>query len=190
MQELLWLAIVIDNYIEIIPWKVCMNNFYSQVAMHQQNKQVSEANKWDCDPSQQEPKKIIQALSTVWCFYFIQSEILSYWPKHVKDGKQKTNWKKTFFVQSETWMIVLLGVNLSLFEIKSFFGTYSTFSFILLSLVFATPLCCAIFPQKRLVHCIIGWDTFQFNFLKLKTPKHCSWNCAGLLLKPFIQLLP
>ena len=71
-------------------------------------------------------------------------------------------------------MIVLLGVNLSLFEIKSFFGTYSTFSFILLSLVFATPLCCAIFPQKRLVHCIIGWDTFQFNFLKLKMPKHCS----------------
>ena len=67
--------------------------------------------------------------------------------------------KKTFFVQSETWMIVLLGVNLSLFEIKSFFGTYSAFSFILLSLVFATPLCCAIFPQKRLVHCIICWDT-------------------------------
>ena len=34
-----------------------MNNFYSQVAMRQQNKQVSEANKWVCDPSQQEPKK-------------------------------------------------------------------------------------------------------------------------------------
>ena len=53
-------------------------------------------------------------------------------------------------------MIVLLGVNLSLFEIKSFFGTYGAFSSILLSLVFATPLCCAIFPQKRFVHCIIG----------------------------------
>ena len=89
---------------------------------------------------------------TYWDFFF-------YWSKHFKDGKQKTSCKKTFFVQSETWMIVLLGVNLSLFEIKSFFGTYSAFSFILLSLVFATPLCCAIFPQKRLVHCIICWDT-------------------------------
>ena len=119
---------------------------------------------------------------TYWDFFLTHQNIS-------KMGSKRLAVKKTFFVQSETWMIVLLGVNLSLFEIKSFFGTYSAFSFILLSLVFATPLCCAIFPQKRLVHCIIGWDTFQCNFLKLKTPKHCSWNCAGLLLKPFIQLL-
>lgn len=99
---------------------------------------------------------------------------------------------------SRLWCKVVFGILLwfiscgcQLEEITSpFFGTYSAFSFILLSLVFATPLCCAIFPQKRLVHCIIGWNTFQFNFLKLKTPKHCSWNCAGLLFKPFIQLLP
>ena len=159
MQELLWLAFVIDNYIEIIPWKVCMNNFYSQVAMHQQNKQVSEANKWVCDPLQHEPKKSFKHFPRYDVFISHILRLFFYWSKHFKDGKQKTSCKKTFFVQSETWMIVLLGVNLSLFEIKSFFGTYSAFSFILLSLVFATPLCCAIFPQKRLVHCIICWDT-------------------------------
>ena len=122
MQKLLWLAFVIDNYIEIIPQKVCMNNFYSQVAMHQQNKQVSEANKWDCDPSQQEPKKSFKHFPQYDVFISHILRLFSYWLKHFKDGKQKTNWKKTFFVQSETWMIVLLGVNLSLFEIKSFLG--------------------------------------------------------------------
>ena len=159
MQELLWLAFVIDNYIEIIPQKVCMNNFYSQVAMHQQIKQVIEANKWVCDPLQQEPKKSFKHFPQYDVFIshilrlFLTDQNIS------KMGSKRLAVKKTFFVQSETWMIVLLGVNLSLFEIKSFFGTYSAFSFILLSLVFATPLCCAIFPQKRLVHCIIGWDT-------------------------------
>ena len=151
MQELLWLAFVIDNYIEIIPQKVCMNNFYSQVAMHQQNKQVIEANKWVWDPLQQEPKKSFKHFPRYDVFISHILRLFFYWSKLAV--------KKTFFVQSETWMIVLLGVNLSLFEIKSFFGTYSAFSFILLSLVFATPLCCAIFPQKRLVHCIICWDT-------------------------------
>ena len=126
MQELLWLAFVIDNYIEIIPQKVCMNNFYSQVAMHQQNKQVIEANKWVCDPLQQEPKKSFKHFPRYDVFISHILRLFFYWSKLAV--------KKTFFVQSETWMILLLGVNLSLFEIKSFFGTYSAFSFILLKL--------------------------------------------------------
>ena len=122
---------------------------------------------------------------TYWDFFLTDQNIS-------KMGSKRLAVKKTFFVRSETWMIVLLGVNLSLFEIKSFFGTYSAFSFILLSLVFATPLCCAIFPQKRLVHCIIGWDTLISSVI-FWSWKHqnivVDWNCAGLLLKPFVQLL-
>ena len=105
MQELLWLAFVIDNYIEIIPQKVCMNNFYSQVAMHQQNKQVSEANKWVCDPLQQEPKKSFKHFPQYDVFISHILRLFSYWPKHFKDGKQKTSCKKKHFLfnQRHEW---------------------------------------------------------------------------------------
>ena len=46
----------VRGLIEIIPWKVCMNNFYSQVAMHPKKRTSECSNK---------SIKIIQVLSIV-----------------------------------------------------------------------------------------------------------------------------
>ena len=121
---------------------------------------------------------------TYWDFFLTDQNIS-------KMGSKRLAVKKTFFVRSETWMILLLGVNLSLFEIKSFFGIYSAFSFILLKLGVCNSLVLCNLSTKEVstLYYRLRYFNFQCNFLKLKTPKHCSWNCAGLLLKPFIQLL-
>ena len=73
-------------------------------------------------------------------------------------------------------MILLLGVNLSLFEIKSFFGTYSAFSFILLKLGVCNSLVLCNLSTKEVstLYYRLRYFNFQCNFLKLKTPKHCS----------------
>ena len=65
--------------------------------MHQQNKQVIEANKWVCDPLQQEPKKSFKHFPQYDVFISHILRLFSYWPKHFKDGKQKTSCKKNIF---------------------------------------------------------------------------------------------
>ena len=61
--------------IEITPWKVRMNNFYSQVEMHPKKRTSECSNK---------SIKIIQALSIVWCFHFLHSVIFSHFNSKIK----------------------------------------------------------------------------------------------------------
>ena len=85
--------------IETIPWKVCANDFYSRIAMRwkkntkkqQQPKKkkdrLSATYEWVFFMHSNEWIKVVQALSMVYCFYFIHTEIFPCWTTYFKDWK-------------------------------------------------------------------------------------------------------
>ena len=93
--------------IEIIPWKVRMNNFYSQVAMHPKIRTSECSNK---------SIKIIQALSMVWWFHFILSVIFSH-----SNSKIEGEWLWKYIVHPIRDMNDNTSqcYNLSMYEIKN-----------------------------------------------------------------------
>ena len=105
-----------DRYnMEIMSWKERAKDVYSQVAMHQKNELVSAANEWFFFIHCNEWPKVVPALLMVWCFYFKHSHIFHIWIRRL----EANDCENTSFVQSETQMIILRSVNLSMYGIKS-----------------------------------------------------------------------